>query len=210
MPDASSSMRSLSYDCTREHGHLHESCLVEFAAGVLPAPFELIVARHLRDCARCRSGARDAARIGASCGTGARFVCLPGTLGPAATALGRRVDDILAGGGSRPAWWHVFRGLEICAVGAAGQAHLWLLRAQPGTVLPAHGHTGDELTLVLSGSYFDGRAVLDAGAVEEADEAVEHQPVVTSATVCICLAATRGGLRFRRLLPRLVRRVVGL
>ncbi len=210
MHDAADTARAAFDASVGEHGHLHESSLVEFAAGVLPAPFELIVARHLRSCARCRAGALDAARVGASCGRAAPFIRLPGAAGAAATALGQRVDDILTGGRRHPTWWHVFRGLEICSLGERSQAQLWLLRAQPGTVLPAHGHGGDELTLVLAGSYFNGRAVLEAGAVEEADEAVVHQPVVTSTAVCVCLAATRGGLRFRRFLPRLLRRVVGL
>lgn len=87
---------------------------------------------------------------------------------------------------------------------------MWLLRAAPGTVLPRHRHAGSELTLVLEGAFFCGSEIFRAGDIEDADEAVHHQPVVTHDGECICLAVTEGSLRFDDWLPRLLQPFIGI
>lgn len=78
-----------------------------------------------------------------------------------------------------------------------------LLRIPGGAPVPEHGHRGMELTVVLAGTLCDGDAVFRRGDLEEADEAVEHQPCAGPGEECICLAVTDAPLRFKSLIVRL-------
>ena len=73
---------------------------------------------------------------------------------------------------------------------------LWLLKAKPGVAIPHHGHNGSELTLVLKGSFWDGGQQYRPGDVEEAGLDTEHDIRIDDGGECICLALTRGKLRY--------------
>lgn len=85
-----------------------------------------------------------------------------------------------------------------------GEGTLRLLRIAPGTALPAHGHQGTELTLVLSGSFADETGRFGPGDVGELDDEGHHQPIADREVACICLIATEAPLRFQGFLPRLM------
>jgi putative transcriptional regulator len=88
------------------------------------------------------------------------------------------------------------------AVPHAGRAKVFLLKISPGRTLPQHSHGGCEFTQVLSGSFDDGRARFAGGDFDETDPQVTHQPVVTDAAECICLAYLDSPLRFSSWLAR--------
>ncbi|WP_294991257.1 ChrR family anti-sigma-E factor [uncultured Stenotrophomonas sp.] len=46
------------------HHHLHESTLLSYAAGALPAPLSIVAGAHLEQCPHCRQRLRDAEAIG--------------------------------------------------------------------------------------------------------------------------------------------------
>ncbi|MDV9044019.1 ChrR family anti-sigma-E factor [Stenotrophomonas sp. RAC2] len=46
------------------HHHLHESTLMSYAAGALPAPLSVVAGAHLEQCPHCRQRLRDAEAIG--------------------------------------------------------------------------------------------------------------------------------------------------
>ncbi len=48
------------------HHHLHESTLLSYAAGALPAPLSVVAGTHLEQCAHCRQRMREAEAIGAA------------------------------------------------------------------------------------------------------------------------------------------------
>ena len=87
---------------------------------------------------------------------------------------------------------------------------LWLLKAQPGVAIPHHGHGGSELTLVLKGAFHDGDQKFSAGDVEEAGPDVEHDIRIDDAGECICLALTRGKLRYDNPLLKVMQVFTGL
>ncbi|WP_417488197.1 ChrR family anti-sigma-E factor [Maricaulis sp.] len=103
----------------------------------------------------------------------------------------------LAGSAARVKWEFLGPGLRkrILWRGEDG-TRLWLLKAQPGVAIPQHGHSGSELTLVLKGSFWDGDQEYRRGDVEEAHEDVEHDIRIGTGGECICLALTRGKLKF--------------
>ncbi|MBR9824537.1 MAG: hypothetical protein GYB36_01895 [Alphaproteobacteria bacterium] len=87
---------------------------------------------------------------------------------------------------------------------------LWLLKAQPGVAIPHHGHNGSELTLVLKGAFHDGDQCYQAGDVEEAGPETEHDIRIDEGGECICLALTRGKLRYDNPLLKAMQVFTGL
>jgi putative transcriptional regulator len=70
-----------------------------------------------------------------------------------------------------------------------------LLSIPPGKGAPQHDHAGEELTLVLTGSFHDGRAAFGRGDVCAAAPGDVHHPRVDSAETCICFVVELGGVR---------------
>lgn len=87
---------------------------------------------------------------------------------------------------------------------------LVLLKIASGRRMPTHGHSGEELTLVLQGAFEDEHGRCAAGDLAEEDDASHHTPVVTGEETCICLASIEGRLRPHGLIGRLVSPLIGL
>jgi putative transcriptional regulator len=58
-----------------------------------------------------------------------------------------------------------------------GKGALRLLKIAPGTPMPEHSHSGQELTMILSGSYIDDLGRFQAGDVADLDDETWHRPV---------------------------------
>ena len=87
---------------------------------------------------------------------------------------------------------------------------LVLLRIAAGRRMPTHGHSGDELTLVLKGAFEDEHGRCAVGDLAEEDGDSHHTPVVTGEETCVCLASIEGRLRPHGLIGRLVSPFIGL
>jgi putative transcriptional regulator len=85
-----------------------------------------------------------------------------------------------------------------------GDCRVILLKIDPGRETPRHTHCGVELTCVLSGAYATETAQFDVGDLEEADEAVLHQPRVVSDEPCLCVVALDGQIQLDGWLGRLI------
>ncbi len=204
--------------------HPAEEFLLQYASGAATEPFALLVAAHLADCAECRAAVAQAEAIG-----GALLEELvPEAASPA--SLNADVEKILERAGRQPAtalpapdsmlaaplrtylsdfdsvaWRSLGPGIQHCVLakdkyGAVAR----LLRIAPGRSVFDHGHAGNEMTMVLQGSYRAGGTQFRPGDVECADEATNHRPVADPEETCICLAVTDAPLRFRNLLGRLM------
>lgn len=90
------------------------------------------------------------------------------------------------------------------------RTNLVLLRIAAGKRMPTHGHSGEELTLVLQGAFEDEHGRCGAGDLAEEDDDTHHTPVVTGSEICICLASIEGRLRPHGLIGRLVSPLIGL
>ncbi|MEM8799963.1 MAG: ChrR family anti-sigma-E factor [Pseudomonadota bacterium] len=62
-----------------------------------------------------------------------------------------------------------------------------LLRIEPGREVPQHTHRGQELTVVLDGSYCDAENCFRRGDIEIADGDTDHAPLADAVTGCLCL-----------------------
>ncbi|MBV5263858.1 ChrR family anti-sigma-E factor [Pinisolibacter aquiterrae] len=108
-------------------------------------------------------------------------------------------------------WRSLGRALSWSRVEVAGapDANVILLRIPAAGAAPRHGHTGREFTQVLVGGFTDGRDAYVAGDFDEADETVDHRPLVDVDGECICVAAVEGRLRIHGI-GRLLQPFVGL
>ena len=81
-----------------------------------------------------------------------------------------------------------------------------LLDIRPGQTVPAHQHGGMELTLVLSGSFEDEGGIYASGDLQiETEASPTHQPRAHETVGCLCLTVTDTPLRFKGIIPRLIR-----
>lgn len=211
--------------------HPSDSWLLDYAAGNTPRLFETVMRAHVGACSECRNTVSFAERLGGELLT---VESSPqNNLSPLDicdhfeqvddTLTVSRADDVIRDGNIEHfvatylnssidalPWKRLGKGLQLCRLAKEQGMRMWMLRGEPGTVLPEHTHAGSELTLVLKGAYFCGSEIFRAGDIEDADEHTEHQPVITRDGECICLAVTEGKLRFKNWAPRLVQPFVGI
>ncbi|MDA0788588.1 MAG: ChrR family anti-sigma-E factor [Proteobacteria bacterium] len=212
---------------TNASKHPDSSWLVSYSAGGLGPSFSVILQAHLAVCARCRCTLKQADVLGAEFMFGAGEVPV-GSFSTPPHEIGVRADEPIEW--SRDTitdlpqffdqyigthldclnWMAAGKGLKVCKLSSQPDDRLWMLRAQPGTVLPRHSHSGSELTLVLKGAYFCEDTIYGVGDIEDATDETLHQPMVSAEGECICIAAVDGPLRFTGLLPRLAQRFIGI
>ena len=208
-----------------------EELLLRYAAGKLrPAP-ALVVASHLAISPSSRRIVAEFESIGGGLLEGEAMAGLPPNLlertlarldapsaEQASSALRRDAPHL---GITLPAplarraigpWRWLGPGLRGARIDMAEDPDhkLILLRGQAGSALPEHGHSGEELSLVLEGSFHDegGRYVTGDLIHEDADSG--HTPVVTDDGECICLIAIEGRMKFRNWIARLAQPLIGL
>lgn len=210
--------------------HPDPAWLVSYSASALPDPFNVVLQAHLAVCAHCQSQLLAADEIGAAFMFGisdeqdgaARLPLanpLPSMAGGECPVewlqnepanVSRFFDRYIGGHLDSLSWMRAGKGLRVCRLSDDKVNRMWMLRADPGTVLPNHSHTGSELTLILKGAFHSQDNLYRVGDVEDADDSIRHQPTVTDDDECICIAAVDGPLRFSSLLPRLVQPFIGL
>jgi len=191
--------------------------LVEYAAGQMRPGFDLVVATHLRGCARCRDDVAQLEALGgglldgmapAGLDEGALAATLARLDEPApipaeseveSSALAdpevpaRSLDQLLAG--ARRRW--IAPGIWIAPIDTPHDAEdrVFLLRVAPGWSTAQHGHSGAEMTQVLAGALDDDGVIYRAGDMVEMDQDKGHYPKVAGSEPCICLFATQGRLK---------------
>lgn len=198
--------------------HIPEETILDWAAGRLHPAFGIVVAAHVSLCDACRAvaeaddilgGALLDRQEGAALAATARdrmmaALDLPPPP-PSMAASGIFPSAVMAAlGGDPPKWRMLGGGIRQQILIADSDASLRLLYIPPSRAVPEHGHGGQELTLVLQGTFSDSQGQFRRGDVECAHDEIDHQPVAGMGEPCICLAATDAPLRFHALLPRLL------
>ncbi|WQI23221.1 ChrR family anti-sigma-E factor [Stenotrophomonas maltophilia] len=221
------------------HHHLHESTLMSYAAGALPAPLSIVAGAHLEQCPNCRQRLREAEAIGSALleqtqpSTAdsrreqlreAMLMQLAAEMPIAMTGAARSVpkERPEADPDHLPASLHPFFGASLSGlrwrwmapgvhcIRAEQMPSLIMLKIAPGKCLPMHSHGRSELTQILRGSYNDALGLFAPGDVADLDEDVEHQPVTAPGVPCICVSALDAPLVFSGWLARKIQRFVKL
>ncbi|MBV0933008.1 ChrR family anti-sigma-E factor [Marinobacterium weihaiense] len=213
--------------------HFDDATLMAYSAGTLPQGMALLVACHLHWCPHCRQRTEHTNAIGgvlldnlapSALSEDALNAVLsrldePGQEFAAAEPQGTRQqdDDLpapLTGLLEQPLdqlpWRRIGYGVRQLDLELGGPGATRLLRISPGVSVPHHTHGGNELTLILRGSYNDELGRFCRGDVADLDGDVEHQPLVDTDEDCICLIATDAPLKFSGLMGRLVQPFIGL
>ena len=112
------------------------------------------------------------------------------------TYLGKALDALK--------WQSLSPSLKQHVIKADGKAVARLLWMAPGKSVPPHGHQGEEMTLILSGGYYDGDEAYTAGDLHIADHKTPHVPVAMEDKPCLVLTATDEPLIFSGLIPKLL------
>jgi putative transcriptional regulator len=211
--------------------HFDDATLMAYSAGTLPQGMALLVACHLHWCPHCRERMHATDAVG-----GALLEQLPpsslkadafeqllarldepeqelSTSAPEAgsnqalpTPLAQLLDKPL----DELPWKRIGYGVKQLDLHLSGPGAARLLRISPGVSVPHHTHGGNELTLILKGSYNDELGRFCQGDVADLDGEVSHQPLVDTDEECICLIATDAPLKFSGLVGRLVQPFIGL
>jgi putative transcriptional regulator len=212
--------------------HLDEATIIALAAGTLGEAHGFAAATHAAYCSECRSALREAESLGGQImldqdSRAVTDTCRAATLAsldaiaaaPARAKAAARsevpavlcnlLDNVPLDGLK---WKTVVPGVSTYEIplSSKGKTHLQLLRIGKGRQMPEHGHGGEELTVILRGSYSDHTGRYIAGDVADLDEDIEHQPKVDSDMDCICLVATEAPARFKSFWARLAQPFVGI
>ncbi len=209
--------------------HPDIATLMSCAAGSQPEALAAVIACHLARCPGCAAEVKRMAEIGvalfdklepsqmthawpmiaaraAEADVEAQALDAPtGDVPyPIAERVGKNLDEI-PWKRLGPGLWHYPIPLSKGATG-----DLRLFKVAPGKELPEHGHRGEELTLLLRGSYHDEFGTFQTGDIADLDDEAEHRPVADEMTGCICLIASEKKARFKGLIARLMQPFIGV
>ena len=211
--------------------HFDDATLMAYSAGTLPQGMALLVACHLHWCPHCRERMHATDAVGGAlleqlppshlqadafeqllarldepehelCTSVPEAYANPELPAPLAQLLDKPLDEL--------PWKRIGYGVKHLDLHLDGPGATRLLRISPGVSVPHHTHGGNELTLILKGSYNDELGRFCQGDVADLDGEVSHQPLVDTDEECICLIATDAPLKFSGLVGRLVQPFIGL
>ena len=182
--------------------------LTDYAAGSLPEEQALCVAAHLHYCASCRGRARELTDLGAELflreaplalptqrADGefdrllARLPATPAALAtPPVTALPLPLHKLARGNIESLRWRRIGRSFRHARlrVGTA-ERETSLLHIRAGGSVPHHRHAGDEITVVLQGSFSDQDDKYGVGDFIVRTSGERHRPVASQDEDCLCL-----------------------
>jgi putative transcriptional regulator len=195
--------------------HPSAEIIADYASGSLDEGRRLVLATHLRLCAACRDLYNTFDVVG-----GALLESVvPAAMKPDALARAMaRLDDTPSAPVRSPSlsdyalgrWLWRGPGVYWRAVPTRDETETrtFMLRVAPNTQLPHHTHEGFEWTCILQGAFRHQGGVYGPGDFDEADDSVDHTPVVEPGADCTCLVAMRGTIQLKgwqRLLQPLIR-----
>ena len=210
--------------------HLDDATLLALASGTIAHAHGIVAASHVALCPVCAKALRKAESIGGGLLTEsgvepvsdmARAATLASLDGVAQAqrkpvskselpaALDHALGGLLL---DQIKWKKKAPGVALFDVPmpAGSTSMLKLLSIGPGRAMPEHGHGGEELTMVLKGSYTDHMGTFRAGDVADLDDSIEHTPVADAGEICICLVAVEAPTRFKSVWARLFQPFVGI
>jgi len=213
--------------------HIPDEMLLAYAAGSAPEAWSLIVATHLSLCSDCRALVGGIEQVGGKLlndlapamlhedafdrlmqtieGQADKKEMPMKPIPPVPSVLPEPLRSYVGGDLHALKWRRLGKGaFHIPIATTDGKARARLLKVPAGKPVPMHGHNGEELTLVITGSFRTHQGEFRRGDIEAADGDVEHMPVAGREEDCICLAVTDAPLIFKSLGARLVQPFIGI
>ncbi|MFZ0607149.1 MAG: ChrR family anti-sigma-E factor [Xanthobacteraceae bacterium] len=209
--------------------HPSDLTLAALASGTLDEARAVVVAAHLSLCPHCREAMSSFENVGGvQLETAVPAEMSTGALERAIARVSAQVSE--AGQGARPqraqagalpaslapytlgSWRWIGCNVQWRSVDVASDdgVRVFMLKAAAGTRLPRHRHSGTEWTCVFEGAFRHDFGRFGAGDFDEADELVEHNPVVEDGVPCVCLVALQGNIELQSWVGRLLQPFVRL
>lgn len=195
------------------NNHPESEILVEYASGVLSLAPSIAVTTHLQFCNTCRGTVDALKHIGGdlleqveaipvsedllanvllgidadsdpseSDGEGAQK-----TVDDVGHALPLFVQRLLPEGNLR--WKFLSPSLKVATVSVGEDKYeLALHRIKAGGKAPEHNHRGEEITVVLTGTFSDEDGIYQAGDFIVREQGDVHRPIAAQNEECICLS----------------------
>lgn len=187
--------------------------LTDYTAGSLPEEQALCVATHLHYCAACRLKVRELTELGSLLFMQvapaavpaqdfdrlmARVDALPAkALAPSAatvsslssTALPRPLHKLAHGNIETLKWRRVGKSFRYSRLQVGNsQRETSLLHIKAGGNVPHHRHAGDEITVIIKGSFSDQDDKYGVGDFIVRTSGEQHRPVASQDEDCLCLS----------------------
>ena len=204
--------------------------LTDYAAGSLPQSQALCVAAHLHYCPACRTRVGELTLLGAELFASqapvgvapgsfekvmGRIEQLPretGTGIPASGSSTSRNDGlpgvirkITRGNIENLSWRHIGKAFRFSTIRLGdGQRETSLLHIRAGGAIPAHRHRGDEITVILQGSFSDSEDRYHVGDYLVRTRGETHTPVASQDEDCLCLATLDAPIVMKNLFYRML------
>jgi putative transcriptional regulator len=187
--------------------------LTDYSAGSLPVAQALCVATHLHYCKTCRARIRELTELGALLFQQQspipaptdrfdsllhRIESLPATPAPdtdpapapAASALPRPLHKLTKGNLESLSWRRIGKSFRYSKLKTGDQGReTALLHIKAGGNVPHHRHVGDEITVVIRGSFSDQDDKYGIGDFIVRTSGEQHKPVASQDDDCLCLSA---------------------
>lgn len=204
--------------------------LTDYTAGSLPRSQALCVAAHLHYCRACRARVRELTELGSELfsqqqpavlqpnaferlmGRVATAAPQPGSAAtsptPAAASDGdlpRAIARLCRGDVESLRWQRIgksFRHARLRLGDTLRETTLFHIRA--GGSVPHHRHGGDEITVVLKGSFSDHEDKYNRGDFIVRTQGEAHRPVASQDEDCLCLSTLDAPIRMSNPLLRLL------
>lgn len=185
--------------------------LTDYTAGSLPDAQALCVITHLHYCPACKRKLRELTALGAELFmqqeplpvSGAGFErlleriddpALSAASAPVAAMqdpqqpnLPRTLHKLTHGDIDKLKWRRIGRSFRYSNLLVAPKRLTTLIRIKAGGSVPHHRHTGDEITVVIKGSFSDDQGTYSPGDFIVRTPSELHRPVASDDGECLCL-----------------------
>ena len=193
--------------------------LIDFAAATLPESEAFCVSAHLEYCLKCRADVQQLTEIGGQLfvqqvgvemsvgsfdqvmsridsGHNQETTGLTDEMAYSPKILSRAIDKLSNGNFKNLDWVQLGQSLRIAplTVGNAERGTA-LYDIKAGGKMPHHGHSGEEITVVLKGSFSDLDGTYRKGDFVIRNIGESHQPIATQDRDCICLVSLESPIK---------------
>lgn len=186
--------------------------LTDYSAGSLPVAQALCVATHLHYCGSCRLRVRELTELGAllfqqQTATATvpadsfgrlleRIDTLPSSAEPVPvqaaapeSPLPRPLSRLARGDLESLSWRRIGKGFRYSRLDTGDRSReTSLLHIRAGGNVPHHRHAGDEITVVIKGSFSDQDDKYGVGDFIVRTDGEQHRPVASQDEDCLCLS----------------------
>lgn len=210
--------------------HPTPELLASFSAGSLQLSYALCVSAHLEHCADCRTNVNRLKSLGADMFNNQKVAAVsddfksrifdqldnsvqakadePQMVKPDLSAVDNGVPrclrKLVPESYDKLDWNSVAPAIKSAALCSDGErTQVSMMKLMPGARVGHHRHLGEEITLVLEGSFSDEEGIYQKGDFILRDSKHKHKPVASKDGPCICLTVQDAPIQFTGFLARL-------